>query len=151
MFCSNCIPVLRPVPGTQLNEVRCRGCTSHPPCLGLHLYIFTIRGLECVISTLWSFQLWTLTETLFSHITGTATYSILISSSVKQSSQYGQTDLTEPWIDENNNVHWCQWTLRKWQSSHFSCPTVQFKNVKCSDPIRSDKVHTYNELHQKDN
>lgn len=42
---------------------------------------------------------------IFSHMIDNATYYTyceLLLSSVKQSSQYGQMDLMEPWIDENN-------------------------------------------------
>lgn len=120
LFCSKSIPALGAVFGTRMKE-GVAVVQVMPPVWASNLDILTIRGLECVISTLWPFQLWTLEETYFHTSWGLATYSVLILSSAKQSSQYGQMDLTEPWTDENNNVHWCLWTLRKWQSYHFSC------------------------------
>lgn len=76
LFCSKCILVLRTVPGTQLNEGRWDLQFIHPHNQGFgvcNLHSMILPALEAG-------------GDIFSHITGTATYRVLILSSVKQSS-----------------------------------------------------------------
>lgn len=86
LFCSKCILVLRTVPGTQLNEGRWGGYNSCAPCLGLQFIHPHNQGFG--VCNLHSMILPALEAggDIFSHITGTATYRVLILSSVKQSS-----------------------------------------------------------------